>query len=57
VLIRLVLVLVGVLVVAAAVWAEEGSTWRRPETRRMWARRIRLGVGAAAVAGVISVSA
>jgi O-antigen ligase len=54
----LVLVLVGVLVVAAAVWADRlDRRFDDPETRRMWARRIGLGVGAVAVAGVISVSA
>jgi hypothetical protein len=54
----LVLVLVGVLVVAAAVWADRlDRRFDDPEARRLWTRRIGLGVGAVAVAGVISVSA
>lgn len=54
----LVAVLVGVAVVAAALGAD-GADRRFSDVaaRRLWARRIAVGIGAVAVAGVIAVSA
>jgi hypothetical protein len=54
----LVTVLVGVGVVAAALWAD-GLDRRFADlsARRLWARRIGIAIGAVAVAGVIGVSA
>jgi O-antigen ligase len=54
----LVAVVVGVLVVAAALWAD-GADRRFADAaaRRLWARRIGIGIAAVAVAGVIAVSA
>jgi hypothetical protein len=54
----LVAVVVGVLVVTAALWAD-GADRRFADAaaRRLWARRIGTGIGAVAVAGVIAVSA
>src|SRR5438105_1753378 len=54
----LVTVLVGVLVVAAALWADgRDRRFDDAPARRLWARRIGLGIGALAVVGVIGVSA
>jgi hypothetical protein len=54
----LVVVLVGVGVIAAALWADGfDRRFADPEARRLWARRIGVGVGTVAVVGVIAVSA
>ena len=54
----LVVLLVGLGVVAAALWADGlDRRFADPEARRLWARRIGIAIGAVAVCGVIAVSA
>jgi hypothetical protein len=54
----LVTVLVGVVVVAVALWADGADRrFTNEAARRLWTRRIAFGVGALVVAGVIAVSA
>ena len=54
----LVVLLVGVGVVAAALWADGlDRRFADPAARRLWARRIGIAIGAVAVCGVIAVSA
>jgi O-Antigen ligase len=54
----LVVLLVGLGVVAAALWADGlDRRFADPEARRLWARRIGIAIGTVAVCGVIVVSA
>ncbi len=54
----LVVLLVGLGVVAAALWADGlDRRFADPDARRLWARRIGIAIGAVAVCGVIAVSA
>ncbi len=54
----LAVVLVGVAVVAAALWADGADRrFADPAARRLWARRIGIAIGTVAVVGVIAVSA
>ena len=53
-----VVLLVAVVVVAVALWADGvDRRFTDAEARRMWTRRIAIGVGALVVAGVVAVSA
>src|SRR5206468_4356007 len=54
----LVVLLAGAVVVAVALWADGADRRFTDEAaRRLWTRRIAIGVGVLVVAGVISVSA